>query len=74
MRLRPERLLVGVGAALLIASGGAGGASGIPQARPGGSAITGGLAADCRAEGDRATFYGGGAHGYTDYPPLRVAS
>jgi N-ethylmaleimide reductase len=26
------------------------------------------------AEGDRATFYGGGAHGYTDYPPLRAAS
>jgi len=23
------------------------------------------------AEGDRATYYGGGAKGYTDYPTLR---
>jgi N-ethylmaleimide reductase len=25
------------------------------------------------AEGDRATFYGGGAHGYTDYPTWKAA-
>jgi N-ethylmaleimide reductase len=25
------------------------------------------------AEGDRATYYGGGAKGYTDYPAWRVA-